>query len=101
MNYLIELGDVVEDQANAGNDDEMMTTIEINVDFCDNNDMKMTLIPNSRIQIRNLRVSHSSVLLFFFLAAFGGDKVEDVCNALVEKGFNYVGKEFVTSGITG
>lgn len=47
MNYLIELGDVVEDQDNAGNDDEMMTTMEINVDFCDNNDMKMTLIPNS------------------------------------------------------
>ncbi|XP_044174739.1 DNA-directed RNA polymerase III subunit RPC2-like [Acropora millepora] len=38
---------------------------------------------------------------FGYGTAFGGDKVEDVCNALVEKGFNYVGKEFVTSGITG
>ena len=38
---------------------------------------------------------------FPILAAFGGDKVEDVCNALIEKGFNYAGKEFVTSGITG
>lgn len=47
MNCLIELGDVVEDEDNAGNDDEMMTTMEINVDFCDNNDMKMTMITNS------------------------------------------------------
>ena len=47
MNYLIELGDVVEDQANADNDGEMMITVEINVDFCDNNDVKMTLITNS------------------------------------------------------
>ena len=60
MNYLIELGDVVEDQDNAGSDDQM-TTMEINVDFCDNNDMKMTLIPNSRIQIRNLCVSYQNV----------------------------------------
>ena len=34
-------------------------------------------------------------------SAFGGDKVEDVCTALLEKGFSYTGKEFVTSGITG
>ena len=33
MNYLIELGDVVEDQDNAGSDNEMMTTMEIDVDF--------------------------------------------------------------------
>jgi len=38
---------------------------------------------------------------FGYGTAFGGDKVEDVCSALVEKGFNYSGKEFVTSGITG
>lgn len=38
---------------------------------------------------------------FGYGTAFGGDKVEDVCSALVEKGFNYAGKEFVTSGITG
>lgn len=38
---------------------------------------------------------------FGYGTAFGGDKVEDVCNALIEKGFNYAGKEFVTSGITG
>ena len=37
----------------------------------------------------------------YLFAAFGGDKVEDVCSALVENGFNYSGKEFVTSGITG
>ena len=43
MNCLIELG---EDQDNAGNDNEMMATMEINVDFCDN-DVKMTLITNS------------------------------------------------------
>lgn len=38
---------------------------------------------------------------FGYGTAFGGDKVEDVCSALVEHGFNYSGKEFVTSGITG
>lgn len=30
---LFELGDVVEDQDNAGSDNEMMTTMEIDVDF--------------------------------------------------------------------
>lgn len=38
---------------------------------------------------------------FGYGTAFGGDKVEDVCSALVDHGFNYSGKEFVTSGITG
>lgn len=38
---------------------------------------------------------------FGYGTAFGGDKVEDVCIALLEKGFSYTGKEFVTSGITG
>lgn len=38
---------------------------------------------------------------FGYGTAFGGDKVEDVCSALLEKGFSYTGKEFVTSGITG
>ncbi|KAM7436158.1 DNA-directed RNA polymerase III subunit RPC2 [Porites harrisoni] len=38
---------------------------------------------------------------FGYGTAFGGDKVEDVCTALLEKGFSYTGKEFVTSGITG
>ncbi|KAJ7380971.1 DNA-directed RNA polymerase III subunit RPC2 [Desmophyllum pertusum] len=38
---------------------------------------------------------------FGYGTAFGGDKVEDVCSVLVEHGFNYSGKEYVTSGITG
>lgn len=33
--------------------------------------------------------------------AFGGSKVEDMSRILVEKGFSYSGKDFVTSGITG
>jgi DNA-directed RNA polymerase III subunit RPC2 len=33
--------------------------------------------------------------------AFGGDKVGDCARVLVEHGFNYSGKDFVTSGITG
>ena len=33
--------------------------------------------------------------------AFGGSKVEDMAEILIEKGFNYSGKDFVTSGITG
>ncbi|KAI9190025.1 DNA-directed RNA polymerase III complex subunit Rpc2 [Blastocladiella emersonii ATCC 22665] len=33
--------------------------------------------------------------------AFGGSKVEDMSRILVEHGFNYAGKDYVTSGITG
>lgn len=33
--------------------------------------------------------------------AFGGDKVDDCARVLVQHGFNYSGKDFVTSGITG
>lgn len=33
--------------------------------------------------------------------AFGGDKIEDLCSALVDNGYNYEGKEYLTSGITG
>jgi DNA-directed RNA polymerase III subunit RPC2 len=33
--------------------------------------------------------------------AFGGSKVEDMSRILVENGFSYSGKDFVTSGITG
>ena len=46
----------------------------------------------------------SDVLFQFvvpFLTAFGGSKVKDVCETLVRHGFNYQGKDFVISGITG
>eukprot|EP00123_Amoebidium_parasiticum_P016330 comp23392_c4_seq1/m.38764 comp23392_c4_seq1/g.38764 ORF comp23392_c4_seq1/g.38764 comp23392_c4_seq1/m.38764 type:complete len:1167 (-) comp23392_c4_seq1:231-3731(-) len=33
--------------------------------------------------------------------AFGGERVEDMCRLLVEHGYNYTGKDYVTSGITG
>jgi len=33
--------------------------------------------------------------------AFGGSKVEDMCQILTEAGFNYAGKDMLTSGITG
>ncbi|KAI9315932.1 DNA-directed RNA polymerase III subunit RPC2 [Dichotomocladium elegans] len=33
--------------------------------------------------------------------AFGGSKVEDMSRILIEKGFNYSGKDYLTSGITG
>ncbi len=33
--------------------------------------------------------------------AFGGSKVEDMSRLLVENGYNYAGKEALTSGITG
>ena len=38
---------------------------------------------------------------FHYGTAFGGDKVAELSEALVRKGFNYLGKEFLTSGITG
>ena len=34
-------------------------------------------------------------------AAFGGDKVEDLSADLIRHGFNYLGKDYVTSGVTG
>lgn len=33
--------------------------------------------------------------------AFGGDKVEDMAQILIKNGFNYSGKDFLSSGITG
>ncbi|XP_062500970.1 DNA-directed RNA polymerase III subunit RPC2-like isoform X2 [Corticium candelabrum] len=33
--------------------------------------------------------------------AFGGTTIEDVCKDLVQHGYNYEGKDYVTSGITG
>ncbi|KAK3707608.1 hypothetical protein QZH41_017867, partial [Actinostola sp. cb2023] len=33
--------------------------------------------------------------------SFGGDKVDDICKELMNHGFNYAGKDYVTSGITG
>lgn len=38
---------------------------------------------------------------FHYGTAFGGDKVEDVSADLIRHGFNYAGKDYVTSGITG
>ncbi|KAK1888187.1 DNA-directed RNA polymerase III subunit RPC2 [Dissostichus eleginoides] len=38
---------------------------------------------------------------FHYGTAFGGSKVKDVCEDLVRHGYNYQGKDFVTSGITG
>lgn len=37
----------------------------------------------------------------FFLTAFGGSKVEDVCEELVSQGYNYLGKDIFYSGLTG
>uniref|UniRef100_A0A069DXS3 DNA-directed RNA polymerase subunit beta n=1 Tax=Panstrongylus megistus TaxID=65343 RepID=A0A069DXS3_9HEMI len=38
---------------------------------------------------------------FNYGTAFGGAKVEDVCDELIKNGFNYQGKDFFYSGITG
>ncbi|KAI8791779.1 DNA-directed RNA polymerase III subunit RPC2 [Biomphalaria glabrata] len=38
---------------------------------------------------------------FHYGTAFKGDKVVDLSETLIEKGFNYLGKDFVTSGVTG
>lgn len=42
-----------------------------------------------------------NILLFLLLQAFGGDKVMDLSADLIRHGFNYLGKDYVTSGITG
>ncbi len=33
--------------------------------------------------------------------AFGGDKIEDISDVLLQHGYSYTGKDYVTSGITG
>lgn len=38
---------------------------------------------------------------FHYGTAFGGSKVEDVSEELIKNGFNYLGKDCLTSGITG
>ena len=38
---------------------------------------------------------------FHYGTAFGGDKIADISKLLIKHGFNYLGKDFVTSGITG
>lgn len=38
---------------------------------------------------------------FHYGTAFGGDKVVDLSEDLIRHGFNYLGKDYVTSGITG
>ncbi|XP_064629058.1 DNA-directed RNA polymerase III subunit RPC2-like [Lineus longissimus] len=38
---------------------------------------------------------------FHYGTAFGGDRVQDLSEDLIRHGFNYLGKEYVTSGITG
>lgn len=38
---------------------------------------------------------------FHYGTAFGGDKVADYCEDLLNCGFNYLGKDYLTSGVTG
>uniref|UniRef100_A0AC35TZ87 DNA-directed RNA polymerase subunit beta n=1 Tax=Rhabditophanes sp. KR3021 TaxID=114890 RepID=A0AC35TZ87_9BILA len=38
---------------------------------------------------------------YHYGTAFGGDQVKETCESLAERGFNYLGKEMLTSGITG
>lgn len=38
---------------------------------------------------------------FHYGTAFGGSKVSDICEELVKHGYNYLGKDILTSGITG
>lgn len=38
---------------------------------------------------------------FHYGTAFGGSKVSDICAELVKNGFNYQGKDILTSGLTG
>ena len=38
---------------------------------------------------------------FKYGTAFGGDKLKDMSELLVRMGYNYSGKDYLTSGITG
>ena len=46
--------------------------------------------------VKFLMYGHDIIFL-----AFGGSKVVDVCETLVQHGFNYAGKDYITSGLTG
>ena len=39
--------------------------------------------------------------IFSYGTAFGGDKIVDLSKVLIDKGFNYLGKDILTSGLTG
>uniref|UniRef100_A0A0N4ZVH2 DNA-directed RNA polymerase subunit beta n=1 Tax=Parastrongyloides trichosuri TaxID=131310 RepID=A0A0N4ZVH2_PARTI len=54
-------------------------------------------------KLMELLSSKNAVLTgrFHYGTAFGGDQVKDTCESLAERGFNYLGKEMLTSGITG
>ena len=39
--------------------------------------------------------------IFSYGTAFGGDKIVDLSQVLIDRGFNYLGKDYVTSGLTG
>ncbi|CAF5179939.1 unnamed protein product, partial [Rotaria magnacalcarata] len=38
---------------------------------------------------------------FHYGTAFGGDKIVDLSKVLIDRGFNYLGKDVLTSGLTG
>ena len=46
-------------------------------------------------------IAHVINHVSFHLTAFGGDKVTDLSEVLVKHGYNYLGKDYLTSGITG
>ena len=46
-------------------------------------------------------VCYNSEVMCGLCAAFGGDKVEQLSQILIDHDFNYLGKEYLTSGITG
>ena len=46
-------------------------------------------------------VSHFSPGKFHYGTAFGGDKVKDISEILINHGYNYQGKDLLTSGVTG
>ena len=46
-------------------------------------------------------ISRTKRKVVFISEAFGGDKIEDLSAILIKKGFNYLGKDYLTSGITG
>ena len=47
------------------------------------------------------RQDDRSTRLFSYGTAFGGDKIVDLSKVLIDKGFNYLGKDILTSGLTG
>ena len=64
--------------------------ISLSIDHCEITPLQPILYPSGAVEGK-----------FHYGTAFGGDKVQLLSQILSDHGFNYLGKDCLTSGITG